>query len=40
MYNTFRKEMKAVEWAFDRIKEAFEQVAQEEAPKMRIVQEV
>ena len=29
--NTFRKHVKASEWAFDRIKEAFEQVAQHEA---------
>ena len=28
---TFRKKMKASEWAFDRTKEAFEQVAQDEA---------
>ena len=32
--------MKASEWAFDRIKEAFEQVAQDEAEKVRIVQEI
>ena len=38
--NTFRKEVKAAEWAFDRIKEAFEQVAQDEAMKMSIVQEI
>ena len=32
--------MKASEWAFDRIEEAFELVAQEEAEKMSIVQEI
>ena len=32
--------MKASEWAFDRIKEAFEKVAQDEAEKVRIVQEI
>ena len=32
--------MKATEWAFDRIKEAFEQVAQDDARKMSIVQEI
>ena len=37
---TFRKKMKASEWAFDRIKEAFELVAQDEAEKMSIVQEI
>ena len=31
--------MQASEWAFDRIKEAFELVAQDEAEKMSIVQE-
>ena len=36
--NTFRKEVKASEWASDRIKEAFEQVAQDEAEKLSIVQ--
>ena len=38
--NTFRKEVKASEWPFDRIKEAFEQVAQDEAEKVSIVQEI
>ena len=38
--NTVRKEVKATEWAFDRTKEAFEQVAQDEARKMNIVQEI
>ena len=38
--NTIRKEVKASEWAFDRIKEAFEQVAQDEAEKVSIVQEI
>ena len=37
---TFRKKMKASAWAFDRIKEAFELVAQDEAEKMSIVQEI
>ena len=37
---TLRKKMKASEWAFDRIKEAFELVAQDEAEKMSIVQEI
>ena len=32
--------MKASEWAFDRIKEAFEQVAQDEAEKVSVVQEI
>ena len=38
-YETFRKKMKASGLAFDRIKEAFELVAQDEAEKMSIVQE-
>ena len=32
--------MNASEWAFDRIKEAFELVAQDETEKMSIVQEI
>ena len=32
--------MKASEWAFDRIQEAFELVAQDEAEKMSIVQKI
>ena len=36
----FRVEVKATGCAFDRIKEAFEQVAQDEAGKLSIVQEV
>ena len=32
--------MKASDWAFDRIKEAFELIAQDEAEKMSIVQEI
>ena len=32
--------MKASEWTFDRIEEAFELVAQHEAEKMSIVQEI
>ena len=35
---TFRKKMKASEWAFDRMKEAFELVAQDETKQMSIVQ--
>ena len=38
--NTFRKEVKVTEWAFDRMKEAFEQVAKDEARKLSIVQEI
>ena len=37
---TFRRKMKASEWASDRIKEAVEQVAQDEAGKLSIVQEI
>ena len=36
----FKKKMKASEWAFDRIKEAFDLVAQDEARKVSIVQEI
>ena len=32
--------MKASEWAFDRMKEAFKLVAEDEAEKMSIVQEM
>ena len=32
--------MKVSEWAFDRIKEAFEKVAQDEAEKVSVVQEI
>ena len=38
--NTFRKEVKVSEWALDRIKEAFELAAQDEARKMSIVQDI
>ena len=38
--NAFRKEVKATEWAFHRIKEAFEQVAQDEARKLGTVREI
>ena len=38
--NTVRKEVEATECAFDRSEEAFEQVAQDEARKMNIVQEM
>ena len=37
---TFKEKMKASEWAFDRIKEAFDLVAQEEAREVSIVQEI
>ena len=37
---TFKEKMKASEWAFDRIKEAIDLVAQEEARKVSIVQEI
>ena len=37
---TFRIKMKASEWAFDRIKEAFELIAQDETEKMSIVPEI
>ena len=37
---TFRRKMKASEWAFDRIKEAFRKVAQDEAEKVSFVQEI
>ena len=37
---TFRKEMKASEWAFDMIKEAFKLVAQDETENMSVVQEI
>ena len=32
--------MKASEWAFDRIEESFEKVAQDEAEKVSIVQDI
>ena len=35
-----QKKLKESEWAFDRIKEAFEKVAQDEAEKVSIVQEI
>ena len=38
--NTFRKEAKVSEWAFDKMKEAFEKVAKDEAKKMSAVQEI
>ena len=38
--NTFRKEVKVSEWAFERIKAAFEKVAKDEARKLRTVQEI
>ena len=40
MKKTCRNEVKVTEWAFDRIKEAFEQVAKDEARKLSIVQEI
>ena len=36
----FRDEVKATEWAFDRIKEAFEKVAKDEARKLSTVREI
>ena len=36
----FSVEVKAAEWAFDRIKEPFEKVAKDEARKLSIVQEI
>ena len=36
----FRVEVKATEWTLDRKKEAFEQVAQDEAEKLSIVREI
>ena len=36
----FRVQAKATEWAFDRIQEAFEQVAKDEARKLSTVQEI
>ena len=38
--DTFRREMKATEWAFEGIEEAFELAAQDEARKVSIVQEI
>ena len=38
--NTFRKEVKVSEWAFDRIEKAFEKVAKDEAKQLSIVQEI
>ena len=38
--NTFRKIVKATKCSFDRVQEAFEQVAKDEARKMSIVQEI
>ena len=39
-FHTFRNEVKVTEWAFDRIKEAFEKVAKDEARKLSTVQEI
>ena len=38
--NTFRNEVKLSEWAFERIKEAFEKVEKDEARKLSTVQEI
>ena len=38
--NTFRNEVKVTEWAFDRMKEAFERVAKDEARQLITVQEI
>ena len=37
---TFRTDVKATEWAFDRIKESFEKVTKDEARKLSAVQEI
>ena len=37
---TLKEKMKASEWAFDRIKEAFDLVAKDEVEKMSIIQEI
>ena len=37
---TFRNEVKVSEWAFDRIKEAFDKVVKDEARKLSTVQEI
>ena len=37
---TFKEKMRASEWAFDRMKEAFDLVAQDEARKVSVVQEI
>ena len=36
----FRTEVKVTEWSFDRIKEAFEKVAKDQAGKLRTVKEI
>ena len=38
--NTFRSEVKATEWAFDRIKEAVEKVAKDESRKLSTAQAI
>ena len=38
--STFRNEVKVSEWAFNRMKEAFEKVAKDEARKLSTVQEI
>ena len=38
--NTLSTEAEATEWAFDRVKEAFEQVTKDEAKKFSIVQKI
>ena len=38
--NTFRNEVKVTALAFDRVKEAFENVAKDEAIKLSTVQEI
>ena len=40
MKKTFRNEVKVSEWAFDRIKDVFEQVAKDEARKLSIFQKI
>ena len=36
----FKVEMRATEWAFERIREAFEKVAKDEAGRLNIVKEL
>ena len=38
--NTFRTEVKGLEWTFDRMKETFEKVAKDEVRKLSTVQEI
>ena len=40
LQNTFRNVVKVTDWACDRIKEAFEMVAKDDARKLSTVQEI